>query len=217
MKTLILSVILLFSIGISIYLFLTCRKSKCEEENKNDTKDETKGIFYFDIDGTLTTSKDFESIVQKCLENKIAVGIITNSPRTVESICTGDSKGGDEPGSSTWMSNKLCKQFNENNNRMFNSTIIVAGSENKPEGWTQKNGPGYMKAFDMNYGRNKFYPHVPDNCVILFDDNPDYLSGVLKYNNINKTNFGVVCANSSCGGEILDINLVEQTIRELKC
>jgi hypothetical protein len=206
MKKCILVIMLIFVLSILGYILIT---------RKTDP-DSVKGIFYFDVDGTITTANNFESIIQECLKNNIAVGIITNSHRTVASICTGNLAGGNEIGSSTWMSDTLCKQFNKNE-RMFNSRVVVAGKTVAPPGYPEKESPGYIKAFDMNYGRDLFYPNIPDRCVVLFDDDLGYLEGVVEYNKINNTTFGMVCANKTCGGKYLNIDMVKKTIQDLIC
>lgn len=175
-----------------------------------------KGICYFDIDKTLTSaSGNRDEIVQECLKNDFAVGIITASGRVVEHMCKGDKAGGSDPSSKTWMSDILCKQFNRNNARMYNSTTRVAGIK-PPIGWPAdkvRTDPGYVKGWDMNYGRNKFYPDIPDKCVVLFDDQPGYIDGVKRFNN----NFEVGCSNVDCGADrVLDKEMVRDKIKYMK-
>ena len=114
------------------------------------------------------------------------MGIITASNRTVDHICNGDIAGGVEYNSKNWMSNILCKKF-QKDKRMYNSTSMVAGNKNKPFDWPSNKistDPGYVKGFDMVYGRDLFYPHIPDKCVVLFDDQSFYMNGVKRYNKI---------------------------------
>ena len=104
------------------------------------------------------------------------------------------------------MSNILCKHF-QKNKRMYNSTSIVAGSEHKPHDWPSNklsSDPGYVKGFDMVYGRDLFYPDIPDKCVVLFDDQSFYMDGVKRYNK----NLEVECANYTCGARFLEIYLL---------
>lgn len=203
-------ILIIILCAVMFILWKTCKEKFC-----STNEGVTKGIFYFDVDGTIITSENFDSIVKECLKNNIAVGIATNSMRTVDFICTGNKAGGKERWSDGWMSSTLCKQFNKNGGRMFNSKVIVAGSRDKPPGYPENRSPGYIKTFNMKYGRDLFYPNVPNNCVVLFDDDPGYLEGVREYNRENGTDFGSVCANFGCGGKNLDIYLVKRKIKEI--
>jgi hypothetical protein len=217
---LLISLISLVSLIIH-FIFKPCECKQDYKENNhsysNDTKNVKgiKGICYFDIDDTLTTaSGNTDEIIQECIDNNFAVGIITASGRTIEDICTGDKAGGKEPGSNTWMSNILCKQFNKNPN-MYNSTSTVAGSV-QPIGWPSdkiRTDPGFVKGFDMKYGRDNFYSDVPDKCVVLFDDQPSYIEGVKKFNK----NFEIGCSNFHCGANrVLDKEMVRKKLEEMK-
>ena len=170
---------------------------------------QVKGICYFDIDDTLTTAKgNIDEIIQECLDQKFAVGIITASNRTVEDICSGDKAGGYQ--NASWMSNKLCKQFNHQNQTMFNSLIRVGGSNIFPLGYPNDIYISYgkIKGFDMIYGKNKFYPYLKDNMIVLFDDNPSVLRDVKKYN----SDLEVVCSHPKCGGTFLTKELVKNKL-----
>ena len=181
----------------------TCDGKKCQ------IKTGTAGICYFDIDGTLTTATcDTDNLVKQCLDNNFAVGIITASNRTIEDIC-----GNSRP---SWMPDLLCKQFT-NDPGLFNSTTFVAGSKTLPTDYPKGENPGYIKGFDMEYGKKTFYPTVPDKCVVLFDDDTSYINGVKDYNTRNKTNFDTQCANTGCGlGNPLDENTVKNKVLEMK-
>jgi hypothetical protein len=162
-----------------------------------------KGICYFDVDGTLTTANgDKDEMMKACLDNNFDIGIITASPRTLDDSCDGDIS------KVNWMPNSLCKKFNETGGRLFNSTVSVAGNSKLPSNYPKGYGPGYIKGFDMSFCRDSFYPQIPDKCLLLFDDDPDYLKGVKQFN----PNLNVQCANTSCGGSKLDINVVKDAI-----
>jgi hypothetical protein len=129
-------------------------------------------------------------------------------------MCNGDEAGGYEPESNVWMSSILCKQFNKNSS-MYNSTTEVAGNI-PPKEWPYdkiRTDPVYVKAWDMKYGRDNFYPDVKDKCIVLFDDNPNYIDGVKRFN----PNFEVGCSNFQCGADrVLDKEMVRKKIEEMK-
>jgi len=168
-----------------------------------------KGICYFDIDGTLiSASGSRNEIVKVCLDNNFAIGIITASPRKIEHICSGDK------GRFDWMPDLLCKQFNENGGKMYNSTAVVAGDSIFPGDYPHGASQGYIKGFNMKYGRDKFYPHVPDERVVLFDDQQAVLDGVREFN----PNFQTQCANNTCRDleHPLSVSVVKEKIEEMK-
>lgn len=171
-----------------------------------------KGICYFDIDGTLTTAVgDRDEIINQCLDNNFAVGIITASGRTVEDICSGDKAGGRQ-NAENWMSNILCKQFADNNAKMYNSTSLVAGKPAPfPDNYPNTSSPGVKKGFDMVYGRDSFYSDIPNKCVVLFDDDPTFISGVKQY----KSDLETQCANKSCGGDVLTKDIVLNKVKSM--
>ena len=195
-----------------IYYARICTPSQKVPTQSN--KNNIKGICYFDIDDTLTTANgNRDEIVQECLNNNFAIGIITASGRKVSHICNGHQN------SVPWMSNILCKQFSEDNAKMYNSSSIVAGEtiDNMiTKGWPSSkimSDPGFVKGWDMNYGRTKFYPTVPDKCVVLFDDQNSYMDGVKRFN----PNFEVECSNITCGAKrVLDKEMVREKIYEMK-
>lgn len=200
-----------------------CDGKTCQTDNNPDNK--TKGICYFDIDGTLTTAPGDSSykdeMMQQCLYNDFAIGIVTASPRKIEDICNGAIAR--DP----WMSNLLCKQFQENGGKMYNSTKVLAGGSIFPEDYPANKDPankdpGYIKGFNMNYGRDKFYPDIPDKCLVLFDDQQPVLDGMLNFNN----NFQGQCANTPSSqndkttcrtlGHVLDIDTVKKKVKQMK-
>jgi hypothetical protein len=183
-----------------------------------------KGICYFDIDGTLTTAPDDsaykDEMMKQCLDNDFAIGIVTASPRTIDDICDGNKAR------VHWMSNLLCKQFRENGGKMYNSTTQVAGSFKFPPEYNPNASQGYVKGFDMKYGRDKFYSDIPDKCVVLFDDQQPVLDGVSDFNSKTNSNFQGQCANdpsnsndnTTCTtlGHSLDIETVKATVGKMK-
>lgn len=190
----------------------TCDGTQCQ---KIDPGSKIKGICYFDIDGTLITAKgDRDAMMQECLDNNFAIGIITASPRTVEMICDGDKAR--DP----WMSDLLCKQFQENNAKMYNSTTEVAGSTTFPSGYDGSKSQGYVKGWDMKHGRDLVDKKIPDKCIVLFDDQQPVMDGVKKFDN----NLEVQCAGYNPGdsgtcktlGHVLDINTVKSKIKQMQ-
>jgi hypothetical protein len=193
----------------------TCDGTSCQsvssEKFRVRKKDKSiRGICYFDIDNTLTSAQgNPDEIIQECLDNNFAVGIITASGRTIDDICSGDKAGGYQ--NANWMSDKLCKQFRENDGKMFNSLRIVAGKTVFPKDYPSDKTFGYIKGFDMDYGKTLSYPSVPDKCVVLFDDNPDVLRGVKKYNPSLETQ----CSHPTCGGQLLTKEIVREKIQSM--
>lgn len=188
---------------------ISCQKPKyIPKYIPKSTPEKTKGICYFDIDGTLTTANgDRDAIMRECLDNNFAIGIITASNRKIEDVCDGDVPR------ENWMPKLLCEQFNKNGGKMYNSTRVVAGNTNFPVGYPYNKDQGYIKGFDMDNGRNSFYPNIPDKCVVLFDDQLGVLNGVKTYN----SNFQTQCANTACGLKNgLDISIVKNKIKEMK-
>ncbi len=184
---------------------MTSEKFRGQKKDKN-----VRGICYFDIDNTLTTAHgNADEIIQECLDNNFDVGIITASGRTIDDICSGDKAGGYQ--NANWMSNKLCKQFRENDGKMFNSLRIVAGKTVFPKDYPYDKTFGYIKGFDMDYGKNLSYPSVPDKCVVLFDDNPQVLSDVKKYNPKLETQ----CSHPTCGSKFLTKEMVRSKIQSM--
>lgn len=180
----------------------------------------TKGICYFDIDGTLTTAPGDSSykdkMMQECLDNDFAIGIITASNRRIEDVCDGSCA------KVPWMSNLLCKQFAENGGKMFNSTRVVAGNGIFPSEYPHDKDQGYIKGFDMKYGRDKFYPDIEDKCVVLFDDQQPVLDGMKHFN----PRFEGQCANNPSNpndkttcttlGRVLDVAAVRAKVQQMK-
>ena len=196
----------------------TCDGTNCQAVSHSTMATGTtgfKGICYFDIDGTLITAKgDRDTMMQECLDNNFAIGIITASPRTVDMICDGDKAR------ESWMSDLLCKQFKENNAKMYNSTTEVAGSKIFPHGYDGTKNQGHVKGWDMKYGRDLVDKNIPDKCIVLFDDQQPVMDGVKKFD----SKLEVQCAGydpnipGTCTtlGHVLDINTVKNKIKEMK-
>lgn len=171
-----------------------------------------KGICYFDIDDTLTSATDNTGdIIQECIDKDFAVGIITASCRTIDHICDKNKS------KYSWMPDKLCKQFRENGGRMYNSLNTVAGKSQFPKDYPYKKldiqDYGYIKGYNMKYGRDTFYPHIKDNNVILFDDQRHVIEGVNRFNKDFNSNFRTQCSNDTClNGEKLNTDFVKKCI-----
>jgi hypothetical protein len=193
MKTLFIIIIIIIFI---VYMFF----------NRFKYNKKIKGICYFDIDDTLTTSiENNEDIMNECLDNNFAVGIITASSRDIQDICYKNVSVSD------WMPNKLCKQFYENNGKMYNSYTTLAGNKKFPSDYPFNETYGFMKGYNMKFGRDSFYPHIPDKAVIIFDDQKNVLDDVKRFNN----NFQTVCSHPKCGGDYLSKNTVRNIIKKI--
>lgn len=161
-----------------------------------------KGICLFDIDNTLTLGTENYEVVQLCLDAGYAVGISTaNSSYSPESIK-----------SKEWMPKNLYDfmvqtQFNTFNNV---STFYLNGKI-QPDPYTI-NQPsdhvlGWRKGVSLLSTAN-LYGITDPKRMILFDDDRDYLKGILSYNNKVKA----VCSGPDCGGS-LNRQLVIQSIQ----
>jgi|GEM_PF-4195665 len=166
-----------------------------------------KGICFFDIDGTLTqNSKDINDLViNSCLQRGFLVGIITASPRRVEDVCALPS-----------IPSNLCYLIKMNSSYMYNSFGIRSGKawafmpefsnvSYNPEATQEEfakipalgEKQGYRKAYQAQYFRDTYYPSIPDQCVILFDDQYAVLRGYKAY---GKNNYLVVDPTSNITG-----------------
>jgi hypothetical protein len=212
-KTILLSVILTGLIIFTFY-FILIYEPVYEFKTLEKINHSKKGICYFDIDGTLTTAKgDRNEMMKECLDNDFAIGIVTASPRKVTDICNGDKAIDD------WMPDLLCKQFQENNAKMYNSTTQLTGSDYFPINIINKN-QGHIKAWQMKYGRDKFYPDILDKCIVLFDDQQHIIDGVKQYDK----NLKVQCSGhnpldkGTCStlGHVLDVTTIKRKINKMK-
>jgi hypothetical protein len=198
---------MLVAILLLITFLLGFLKMFIKEKYGRSTSKPVKGLCYFDIDGTLTTAQgDPDELVQACFDNDFAVGIATASNRKISDICNGDiPKEG-------WVPSLLCKQFNRDG-KMYNSLSQVAGKTHFPVAYPYQSSYGYKKGFNMKYGRDNFYKDVPDKCVVLFDDNPEFIRGVKHFN----ARLSTQCANKTCGiRSVLNKDVVLQKLTELR-
>jgi hypothetical protein len=166
----------------------------------NNWSTKPKGICFFDIDGTLEQDADRDKnlkVIDACRKNGFFVGVITSrgirdrdGTYTVSKFC---SKGGDEE---RFVSDELCAMMLENHSRMFNSFDIRSGQP-MPDGsfhtlvadagWRYGESAatvvsGALKAYKAHYWRDTYYPSMPDQCVILFDDDSNIKAGYASYN-----------------------------------
>ena len=192
-------------IDIPDKIYTDCDLKK-KQHDKIASSESTKGICYFDIDGTLITANgDRDEMMKTCLDNNFDIGIITASSRSLEDLCDGDIS------KVKWMPNSLCKRFKDTGGRLFNSAVSVAGSSNLPSNYPKNTDYGFIKGFNMSFCRDSFYSEIPDKCLLLFDDDPNYLKGVKQFN----PNLEIQCANTLCGGRRLDNNVVKNAIDRL--
>lgn len=196
-------IILIFLVLVFITLYFIYKSNICVNKIKG-----IKGICYFDIDDTLSTAiGDRNEMMKQCLDNNFDIGIITASSRKIEDICDGDKA------KVSWMPDLLCKQFKKNDGHMFNSTNTIAGKKVLPKGYPSEKDHGYIKGFDMKYGRDTFYRGIPDKCIVLFDDQQPVIDGVHTFN----SNLETQCSNKSCGlGHALYISTVKEKVEYMK-
>jgi hypothetical protein len=185
---------------------LACDGKKC---NPPGHVSSTKGICYFDIDDTLTTAHgDRNEMMRQCLDNNFDIGIITASNRKLTDICNGDKPR--EP----WMPELLCKQFNNKGPRLYNSATVVTGNTVFPSNYPIGKDHGYIKGFDMKYGRDSFYKDIQDKCVVLFDDQQPVLDGVRNFNPNFQTQY--INNDSKSSDKKLNISTIKTKIDEMK-
>lgn len=174
------------------------------KNNPENKERKIRGICYFDIDNTLTHVNQTEKnkIIQECLDNDFDVGIITASKRRLFHICNGNKS------KESWMSDLLCERLNQEP-RLFNSYNTMAGTRFI----TNSEKYGHIKGHQMTYGRDLLYPDIPDKCIVLFDDDKDYLKNIKLYN----SNLETQCSNRSCGlNSNLTLDVVRNKINEMK-
>lgn len=176
-------------------------------DDKNSKK--FKGLVLFDIDGTLTTGKNNEAVVQLCIDNDWAVGICTaGSIYSMENLLNYD-----------WMPRNLYDFIVEHNNITFNnvSSEYLMGKLNK-DAYTHlhKYMPIILRYwYPFVYGFRKGFAltetakalGIENGSLILCDDLRIFIEGALTYNN----NIKIVCAGEDCGGE-LSIKALENVI-----
>jgi hypothetical protein len=200
-----LAVIILLTISVSIVIYYS-KQSKTVKINSSDAVEinhTTNGIVYFDVDGTLTSVIDnHNKLVEECIDMGYLYGIITASNRTLWDVCVSPNKS-----AVRWMPDGLCKD-----STLYNSRSLVAGSSNFPIGYPYGESQGYIKGWLMDYGRNLKDSTIPDRNVVLFDDDPDFISGVKRFN----PNFTVQCVGSRCGGPVLDSVLVKTVLDKIR-
>lgn len=184
--------------AIGIWLALPRKESFTQSSpSSNDTTRTPDGICYFDIDGTLTTAQGIpERMVDECLDNNYAVGIVTASTRIPPDVCRGD-----EP-VQPWMPANLCRYMNQRGFDTFNSL--------PPDHNYQYNSElGIFKSQRMEKGQKLFNIKDPKK-VILFDNDPEILQGIKEHGR----GYTGVCAGAECsrGQKKLNLNIVQSAI-----
>ena len=187
------SILILLIISGSILLWIHCDKFTIN--NLHDTAN-FKGVCLFDIDGTLSTGKDNERVVQYCLDKGYAVGIST----------AGSMYKPDNLMRFPWMPSNLFKFMAKYNFITFNNVAshVLAGKhdsaayssmlQDKPKDifW-----PGWLKALTLERSGQIF--NINDqSSLILFDNDPSFIAGIKRYN----PKFKVVCAGMPCMGTL---------------
>lgn len=168
------------------------------------------GLVLFDIDGTLSTGTQNEAVVQYFLDNKYAVGISTaNSSYTIENIHT-----------ISCIPNNLYNFMRFHHFSTFNNVGngILRGEQNPfvygiqnlvythlYGGKTYNIGHhlGYLKG--MTLQKTAMIYNITDpHFMILIDNDPDYISGCLDYNNC----FTVIAGGKPASHMNLSLHLI---------
>lgn len=201
--TIIISIISL----VLIYTYLIKKQKKYtllpisttpQEDHKNikNLKKKFKGLVLFDIDGTLTTCKNNEEVVQTCIDNGWAVGICTaGSIYSIDNLLNFE-----------WMPRNLYDFMIEHNNITFNNVAsgYLMGKPNynayaKLQKYVPYDSPlvyGFRKGFALSETGKAL--GISSNSLILCDDLKIFIKGAMYYNKNIKT----ICAGKDCGGEL---------------
>lgn len=191
----IIAAIILVVIIVLLYHFWPKKK-----ENKSSKSivpsSKYKGLVLFDVDGTLTTGKNNEEVVQACIDNGWAVGICT----------AGGIYRMDNLMTFNWMPKNLWDFIHSNGNVTFNnvSSGFLMGKMNRDAYDTLKSKIphgvdvfGYRKGFALDKTGKALGIANPD-CLILCDDMTAFINGVHAYNK----DLGTVCSGANCGGHL---------------
>ena len=161
------------------------------------------GLVLFDIDGTLTTGTENESVVQYFLDRGYAVGISTAgamyNPKNIMNF--------------PWMPKNLWFFMVRNNFDTFNNVMsnILCGKFDPStynanmDNVSISNILGWKKGLSMKKTA-EIYNITNPKQIILLDNDPDYISGVKYYN----PNFSVICAGKPCSNENLSMKTIYQ-------
>ena len=184
-----------FILIFGIFIYIVFSQYRAREKFK---KQNFIGVCLFDVDDTLTLGTDNYNVVQKCLDSGYAVGISTANPfytpKTIKYY--------------KWMPENLYNFMVQHQFDTFNnvSTFYLNGKIQKNVYLTSSshlhdrmdiNILGWRKGLSLVSTAN-LYGITEHNKMILFDDNREYLNGILSYNNKVKA----VCSGPDCGGSL---------------
>jgi hypothetical protein len=163
----------------TVYTVLAEDRSRTPEELARFIPQKPKGVCFFDMDGTLEQNADGDmnqQVIWACLDRGFLVGIITASKRDLP-----------EARVEGYISKDLGRLITLHNSYMYNSYSMRSGQDASADlvmykSTKDKNGRkviyfGYQKAYQVHYWRNKYFPEMPDKCVVLFDD----LDSIIKH------------------------------------
>ncbi|MCC2625855.1 MAG: hypothetical protein K0R14_1728 [Burkholderiales bacterium] len=142
-----------------------------------------KGVCFFDMDGTLSQNADGDKnqqVIWACLERGFLVGIITASQRNIDQTFF-------EP----FISYDLYRLILLHDSYMYNNYSMRSGQDAATDLATYEDkedenkntilNSGYKKAYQVHYWRNKYFPEMPDKCVVLFDDTKVVIDQYIDY------------------------------------
>lgn len=211
----IITIILVLVLTMSI-LYLIFRP-KNDAPQPTPLQPKYKGIVLFDIDGTLTdqghSGEDNAKLVQICLDTGFAVGINTAGGYTPDLW-----QNWPPDQQYNWMPKNLVDFMKAHNWNTFNAVRIgYLNGKVDQQAYVSidKNIPpnidpfGWRKGFALEQTA-KLYGITNPECIIMFDDLPSFIDGMLAWN----PNFNVNCINyKTCGG------LTEESVRKalIKC
>ena len=138
--------------------------------------------------------------MQACLDKNFDIGVITAGG---SSYTMGLCNSSTPP---IWMPDVLCRRLKDTGGKLFNNVnslfMILAGERMITPPDKFPTGTGQKKGFAMQYSRNKFHSKIPDECLLLFDDDTGYLAGVKEYNK----DLHAECSGSNCSQNTIQLN-----------
>jgi len=160
-----------------------------------------KGVCLFDLDGTITVTKDVDAVLEQCLSKNFAVGIATAGGYSIATLCP----GGAPAAAYGWMTPKFCQHLSACSS--FNgvgsqqalmressrSASELYGGQRMKAARHDADLPGWLKGFAMDHAFHEL--RVPSSCGILFDDDPGYLRGATAFAECHQLPFIAKCAN----------------------
>lgn len=197
MNTFLIIISIVLVIFLIVIILITRKKDNYEPTKYN-------GICLFDIDGTLTTGKYNEEVVQMCLDNNYAVGISTAgsiyTPQNIKNF--------------SWMPKNLYSFMQKHNFDTFNnvgSGILMGKKQTEKYIENDLKAPAHLSYYEIYGWRKGFslqetaskYGITDSTKMVLFDDMTSFLYGMAIFND----KFKLICSGSDCNGQLTTENM----------